>query len=205
MKQEESLAHSTILTLLGYRRGTRHKKPQATKKSSRKRMHPLVAAHTDVGVITMLLFDAGDCAVLQRQQTKRTATTTTTTKVASTTTTTTDHDESEWIDVQLPRMVPVDPIFVVNIADCLSDLCNGYLPSTLHRVVPRGVTPRNCLALFVGLDPKVELRLPGSNSGVLSYEEWRRRRIADAQSVLKGGYPGKEEPTKHVVGDSPET
>ena len=46
-----TLSHSSILTLLGYRKGTRHKKTQ-----KKRFIHPLVAAHTDVGVITVLLF-----------------------------------------------------------------------------------------------------------------------------------------------------
>ena len=59
-----------------------------------------------------------------------------------------------------------DPIFVVNVADCLSELSGGALPSTVHRVVaarqePQSHVPRNCCALIVGLDPDCELRLGG--------------------------------------------
>lgn len=149
-----SVKHSSILTLLGYRTGTRHR---------RKEKPPLVAAHTDVGVITFLLFDNGDCATLQRADREK---------------------EGSWVDIKLPPHVGEDPVFVVNLGDCLSDLCNGLLPSTLHRVIPGADSvPRNCLALFVGLDPNETLRLPDGNK--MSYEVWRKLRIARAQSVLK--------------------
>lgn len=154
LSMKGSVTHSSILTLLGYRTGTRHR---------RKEKPPLVAAHTDVGVITFLLFDNGDCAALQRADRTK---------------------EDSWVDVQLPQQVSDDPVFVVNLGDCLSELCNGLLPSTLHRVVPRADSvPRNCLALFVGLDPSETLRLPDGNK--MSYEVWRKLRIARAQSVLK--------------------
>lgn len=143
---------TSILTLLGYRVGTRHK---GNNKG------PLVAPHTDVGVITMLLFDNGNCADLQRSDGK-----------------------DGWLDVHLPSRVPEDdPLFVVNVADCLSELCRGKLPSTFHRVVAKpGKFPRNCCALFVGLDPEAKLLMNGTQ---MSYEEWRKLRIARAQSVLK--------------------
>jgi isopenicillin N synthase-like dioxygenase len=144
---------TSILTLLGYRTGTRHKG---------KNKGPLVAAHTDVGVITMLLFDgAKTCATLQRS-----------------------NGMGKWIDVELPHSVPVDPIFVVNVADCFAELSQGLVPSTLHRVVAwrESTVPRNCCALFVGLDPRAQLTI---GNEVISYEEWRKRRIAKAQSVLQ--------------------
>mmetsp|Transcript_24052 Transcript_24052/g.56876 ORF Transcript_24052/g.56876 Transcript_24052/m.56876 type:complete len:157 (+) Transcript_24052:11-481(+) len=57
---------TSILTLLGYRTCNRHKKTQ-----NKRQIHPLVAVHTDVGVITMLLFDGGSandtCGILQRK------------------------------------------------------------------------------------------------------------------------------------------
>ena len=139
-------SHTSILTLLGYRKGARH---QGCKK-------PLVAAHTDVGVITVLLFDSGGSAVLQRA------------------------DGDNWIDVKLPLIVPSDPVFIVNIGDCLSDLCGNRLPSTMHRVMPRNghnTTPRNSLALFVGFKPDQTLRI---NGDTMTYEEWRRLKIAKA-------------------------
>jgi isopenicillin N synthase-like dioxygenase len=147
----DALTQSSILTLLGYRTGSRHKG---------KNKSPLVASHTDVGVVTILLFDQGDCALLQR------------------------YDASgDWIDVELPKTIPQDPVFVVNIADCFSDLTQGKLPSTLHHVVAKpGRTPRNCCALFVGLDPTLELKIDGES---LTFEEWRKRRIARSQLVLK--------------------
>ena len=157
--EEDSQVHNTsILTLLGYRTGSRHKKLQQKKK---KTVHPLVAAHTDVGVITVLLYDGGDCAVLQRQS-----------------------DNNDFEDVLLPSQVDDDPIFVVNIADCLSALTSKRLPSTVHRVMPKeGASPRNCLALFVGLQPEEQLIIDGQEQ---SYETWRKNRVAQSQSVLKG-------------------
>ena len=147
---------SSILTLLGYRDGSRHKG---------KNKGPLVAAHTDVGVITVLLYDGGNqtCASLQRR------------------------DGDGWVDVDLPFDVPNDPVFCVNVADCLSDLSGHRLPSTVHRVVAnrQSRTPRNCCALFVGLDPACQLRLEGETEAI-SYEEWRRQRIARSQQVLRG-------------------
>eukprot|EP00980_Cylindrotheca_fusiformis_P020722 scaffold7738_cov133-Cylindrotheca_fusiformis.AAC.31 len=163
VSRKESLDHTSILTLLGYRTGTRHKRTQ-----KKRHVHPLVASHTDVGVITVLLFDGGDCATLQRKV---------------------DNDqllesvEAKWADVMLPPIVPNDPVFVVNIADCLSELSQNYLPSTLHRVIPgTGSIPRNCLALFVGLEPQEMLTF---GNDTMSYEEWRKKRIAKSQEVLK--------------------
>lgn len=159
---EKSLVHNTsILTLLGYRTGSRHKKLQQKKK---KTIHPLVAAHTDVGVITVLLYDGGDCAVLQRQSMSS--------------------GISRFQDVILPSQIDEDPVFVVNIADCLSALTSKRLPSTIHRVMPReGASPRNCLALFVGLKPEEKLIIDDSE---ISYEVWRKNRITQSQNVLRG-------------------
>lgn len=163
MAKKESLDHTTILTLLGYRKGTRHKKTQ-----KKRYIHPLVAAHTDVGVITVLLFDGGNSAVLQRKNSASEKGV---------------DNQDEWTDVNLPSNVPEDPIFVVNIADCLSELSNNFLPSTLHRVMPgSGVSPRSCLALFVGLQPQEMLHF---HEGTMTYEEWRKRRIAKAKAVLE--------------------
>jgi isopenicillin N synthase-like dioxygenase len=92
--------------------------------------------------------------------------------------------KEEFRDVLLPHCVDNDPVFVVNVGDCLSELTRNTLPSTIHRVVPReGNTPRNCLALFVGLDPEQELKL--SDGIVVSYEKWRKNRIAESQKVLR--------------------
>ena len=160
----KSLAHNTsILTLLGYRTGTRHKK---TKK--KRVVHPLVAAHTDVGVITVLLYDGGDCAVLQRQSPSSRQ----------------SNNNNQFQDVMLPsHAVEDDPIFVCNIADCLAALTMKRLPSTMHRFMPReGIVPRNCLALFVGLKADEKLIIDGEE---MSYELWRKRRIAESQNVLR--------------------
>jgi isopenicillin N synthase-like dioxygenase len=144
---------TSILTLLGYRPGTRHKG---------KNKGPLVAAHTDVGVITMLLFTGREsCASVQRK-----------------------NKNDGWDDVTLPYEIPQDPIFIVHVADCLSALSDGKVPSTVHRVIARhdSEVPRNCCALFVGLDPNASLTIQGEK---ISYEEWRKRRIANAQTSLK--------------------
>jgi isopenicillin N synthase-like dioxygenase len=145
---------SSMLTLLGYQIGTRHKG---------KNKGPLVAAHTDVGIITILLFDGKDtCATLQRSD-----------------------GHGGWMNVELPHQLPHNPIFVINIADCLSELSQGRVPSTVHRVVANrsGSAPRNCCALFVGLDPNAKIQ---AGSNVLTYAEWRRLRIEKATSILKG-------------------
>jgi isopenicillin N synthase-like dioxygenase len=192
---------TSILTLLGYTVGSRHKKGH--------KKGPLVAAHTDVGVLTFLLFDAGSCATLQRHHREassvvpsarfQAAATSTSTGGASnrgsgsTTTTNATTSSEEWVNVHLPRSVPPDPVFVINVADCLSDLSGGRLPSTLHRVVANrtppppitnhpGHSPRTCLALFVGLHPDAPLRIQGES---LSYEKWRKRRIERAVKVFK--------------------
>ena len=179
--------NTSILTLLNYCKGTRHhnsKTQQQQKKKNKKRfIHPLVAAHTDVGIITVLLFDAGDCAVLQRQLKDDGS----------------QNQEIQWADVTLPSGTS-SPTFVVNIADCLSELSDYFLPSTLHRVMPSNsglMSPRNCLALFVGLDPNQNLHFhhrdgsgEGNNQesqqdGMMTYEEWRKQRIIKSQTVLK--------------------
>lgn len=174
---DKSTNHTSILTLLGYQPGSRHKK------GSKAYMRPLVSAHTDVGVITVLLFDNGSCATLER--------------AANAPNNANTDNTIEWLDVTLPTLKDDnDPIFVVNVGDCLSDVSGGMLRSTLHRVMPRPChlssshdtllddkVARTCLALFVGLDPSALLTLPSGE--VLSYEEWRRRRIARAQAVMK--------------------
>ena len=159
----EARQDTSILTLLNYKRGKRHQKS--------KKAQALVAPHTDVGVITCLLFDKGDCAVLQRAESTAIA-----------------HEmgaDRKWIDVKLPPKVPDDPLFVVNIGDCFSELCGGVIPSTIHRVMPRndGTVARNCLALFYGLDPGDSITLPSGEQ--MTYEEWRKTRIARAAKILK--------------------
>ena len=188
---------SSILTLLGYRHGARHKQQQQqSRKKKQSSRDPLVAAHTDVGIITLVLFDQGyECAKLQRigkgdgpqGETQQT-----------------DDENAPWIDVNLPPIVEGhDPVFVVNVADCLSELSQGRLVSALHRVVPvvAGGTPtnkstRNGCALFVGLDPHQRLLFPcnkeedaetETTTRTMTFEEWRKERIFRAQRTLQ--YP----------------
>jgi len=127
-------------------------------------------------VITLLLFDNGRCAALEQ----------------AATTSNTERENIEWLDVNLPPLHDNNPVFVVNVGDCLSDLNGGTLRSTLHRVMPRPCPPsdvaldevaRTRLALFVRLEPSANLILPSRE--VFTYEEWRRRRIARAQAVMK--------------------
>ncbi|KAL7500326.1 hypothetical protein ACHAWT_010492 [Skeletonema menzelii] len=166
----QSSNHTSILTLLGYQYGSRHKK------GSKGYMRPLVAAHTDVGIITVLLYDNGKCATLQR--------------VANTSEA--DPKTDEWVNINLPAgpYYNDEPVFVVNVGDCLSELTGGTLRSTLHRVMPQTCekddsdAARSCLALFVGLEPSASLTLPHSGEH-MTYEEWRRGRIARATAVLK--------------------
>ena len=180
----ESKNHTSILTLLGYNPGSRHKK------GHRAYMRPLVSAHTDVGVITVLHFDGGKCAKLERAGNNSTPYNN---NIISS-------ENIEWIEVDLPLLDDDDdPVFVVNVGDCLAELSGGTLRSTLHRVMPRpciqpfeheidseaAAAPRTCLALFVGLEPSTSLRLPHSGGEVVSYEEWRRQRIARATAVKK--------------------
>ena len=164
----QSKNHTSILTLLGYQYGSRHKK------GSKGYMRPLVASHTDVGVITVLLYDSGKCAALQRVADASKA----------------DPTTKEWVDVVLPP-IQDDPVFVVNVGDCLSELTAGSLRSTMHRVMPQPCkkeendAARTCLALFVGLEPSACLTLPANDGDTITYEEWRKRRIAKATAVLK--------------------
>jgi isopenicillin N synthase-like dioxygenase len=154
----ETVASTTgILTLLGYK----GKKKNARKKN--KELRPLVAAHTDMGVITILLYEpTGGCAKLQRKD-----------------------EEGQWNDVLLPPLSE-DPVFVVHTGDCLSDMTGGTLRSTLHRVVlTGGIQESQCLAMCIGLNPDVVL-LQVSGGTTVTYEEWRRRRLIRAQAILKG-------------------
>ena len=74
-----------------------------------------------------------------------------------------------------------DPVFVVNICDCLSELTRGALKSTVHRVAEgAGDSPRHCLAMFFGFD--ADAVLP---SGV-SYGAWRHARVERALACLRG-------------------
>eukprot|EP00559_Dactyliosolen_fragilissimus_P008677 CAMPEP_0184872340 /NCGR_PEP_ID=MMETSP0580-20130426/41234_1 /TAXON_ID=1118495 /ORGANISM="Dactyliosolen fragilissimus" /LENGTH=500 /DNA_ID=CAMNT_0027375127 /DNA_START=474 /DNA_END=1976 /DNA_ORIENTATION=- len=199
---------TSILTLLGYRKGARH---------HGKCNRPLVAPHTDVGVITMLLFDDGDhsCAILQRAaREKSNPNGVKDTNVDANTNTNT----IDWVDVRLPICsTDNEPVFVINVGDCLSELCHGSLPSTLHRVMPmndsqykdnnnshnhqtnacerekneKGSKKKNtnhlartCLAMFVGPRPDVSFVFPHHNEPI-TFEEWRRKRIDRAMMVLR--------------------
>lgn len=223
---------SSILTLLGYRgrRRKRRKKKNKTKKmegarngmgSAGPRPRPdgparhLVAEHTDVGVITILAFDAGNCAVLERAGAAAAST------PGGTTT-------CDWVRVELPSRLPPDPLFVVNIGDCLSDLTGGCLRSTLHRVIrDTGDIPRHCLAHFIGFAPHAKLQFPprvpalradvdGRERGLdteavsadeaegaagpkpqvgtctMTFEEWRKARIDRALRILRQDTEGEK-------------
>ena len=182
-KEESSSHDASILTLLNYRKGARH---QGKK--------PLVAAHTDIGVITILLFDSGNSAVLQRAEGSQHENHIHET-VGCNDGKTLFSGETNWIDVTLPHQtLPYhDPVFVVNIGECLTELCQGILPSTLHRVMPKKIGNdecRSCLALFLGLKPEEKLIFPGTGfhkneERERTFEEWRRERIAKAAEVLR--------------------
>jgi hypothetical protein len=80
----------------------------------------------------------------------------------------------------LPPTVPGDPIFNLNIADCLSDLSHEYLlpfDSTSCDAGDRNFSSKLPRALFVGLDPKESLTL---RSGRISFEEWRKKIISES-------------------------
>lgn len=159
---------TSILTCLGYHKGARHHPGKNMNKN-----RPLVAAHTDVGVITMLLFDQGNAAVLQRISSQDNP-----------------GEKPEWINVVLPSLEEDDdPCFVINVGDCLSELCGKILPSTLHRVMPvtldnKTSTPRNCLAMFAGVAPDTVLSFPSLEEEEaarnMTYEEWRKYRVTRA-------------------------
>ena len=168
-------ATASILTLLGYGRRddgeimrglARNGSANCNKKKKKRRrgQRPLIAAHTDVGVVTILLEDGGSCAVLERADL---------------------NNSNAWTPMRLPPLnyVSQDPVFIVNIGDCLSDLSHGALKSTLHRVsVEPGDRPRHSLGMFVGFPPDVPLPLP---EGPITYRDWRKARVAAAMATLK--------------------
>ena len=118
--ENETPHHTSILTLLGYQPGSRHKR------GSKGYLRPLVSAHTDVGVITVLLFDRGQCAALQRAGGAA------------------DPDPREWVDVDLPpARGGDDPVFVVNVGDCLSELSGGWSV----RRIRESLEPVGCFAM----------------------------------------------------------
>jgi isopenicillin N synthase-like dioxygenase len=95
------ITHTSILTLLDYRKGARHQG---------KHKNTLISAQTDVGVITVLLFDGGgenSCAMLQRKD------------GTAPSSSSQVNETNNWVNVTLPHSVPRDPVFVVNIGDCL--------------------------------------------------------------------------------------
>lgn len=173
--------------------------------------YPLVAKHTDVGMFTILLFDQGNSAMLQRkatsydkqQQQNQNQNDNNNNKSDNDSDDENEEDE-EWIDVTLP---PINnnnnsscSYFVVNIGDCLSKLTKSYIPSTKHRVIPMdGYDSRNCLAYFVGLHSDTILKVPldekknenaNENEDTISFrtmtfEEWRKERICNVMKVLK--------------------
>eukprot|EP00946_MAST-07B_sp_MAST-7B-sp1_P004587 g4587.t1 len=184
----QSNATSSILTLLGYgrrddgeimralkrkRKGKNKKK--RTGKSTPKKL--LVAAHTDVGVVTILLEDGGSCAILERAG-----------RTARESASGEEKQSNDWVPMRLPPLdqVALDPVFIVNIGDCLSDLSHGALRSTLHRVAAApGDTPRHSLGMFVGFPPDVPLPIETEAScDGITYRDWRKARVAKAMAVL---------------------
>ena len=80
-----------------------------------------LGAHTDYGILTVLLADVGPGLQIL-------------------------NDHSEWIDV-----TPREDAFVINVGDALAVWTNDYWKSTIHRVVPTmspGGRPRRSIALF---------------------------------------------------------
>ena len=131
---------TNVLTLLGYK----GKKRNARKK--KKESRPLVAAHTDIGIITIRLYEpTGDCAKLQRRRNV---------VVKGSTRGSSSEKSKEWVDVILPPLND-DPMFLVNIGTGLSEMTQGTLQSRENRVVLTGGTrERQCLAMFVSLNPQ---------------------------------------------------
>lgn len=81
------------------------------------------AAHTDFGVITLLLQDNnGGLQVLNKQQ--------------------------EWVEAQ-----PINGTFVCNIGDLLHRWTNNYLSSNLHRVINRSGNERFSMPIFFDPNP----------------------------------------------------
>ena len=64
----------------------------------------LVAAHTDVGVVTILLEDGGSCALLERAG-----------QVAKKSTISEEKQSNEWVPMRLPPLdqLYLDPVFQV--------------------------------------------------------------------------------------------
>lgn len=153
--QQQDQDPNHILTLLGYQVGSRHK---AGTKAFNK---PLVAAHTDVGLLTILHYTNDDeptCAMLQRRS------------------------NDSWVDI--PIYDQDDPVFVINIGDCLSDMTGGKLPSTLHRIIPcpNYRKSRHCLAMFVGLQSNDQIIVDNKE---MTFDEWRKQRIARAIQTIQ--------------------
>lgn len=160
---------SSILALNGYKTAT----------TNMARKSDLIAAHTDVGVITILAFDGGDVGRLQMYK----------------------KSTQEWVDIQLPSEGDTGgghsngsissngvAYFVINVGDALSDYTGGVLKSTLHRVRASETAldccrPRHSLAFFVGLasDARVKLR----DGTPVTYQQWRKQKIARSMGMLK--------------------
>lgn len=80
-----------------------------------------LGAHTDYGILTVLLADPGPGLQILS-------------------------DDSEWLDVE-----PLEDAFIVNIGDALAVWTNNFWKSTVHRVVPTmtpGGRARRSIALF---------------------------------------------------------
>eukprot|EP00501_MAST-03F_sp_TOSAG23-6_P000626 GSMAST32.ASY1.ANO1.647.1 assembled CDS len=152
LSSKDNLKNCTsILTMNGYLKCS--KNPES---------NTLIAAHTDVGVITILCYDDGNTGKLQIK----------------------DTSNNTWVDACCPATAG-EAKFIINVGDCLSDFTLGRLQSTLHRVVANigAIKPRHSLAFFVGLDGKARTR--NIDGKPLTYSKWRKKCIKKSMRVLK--------------------
>ena len=175
-------SHTSILTMNRYPPSTTLTTTSATPTpASTTITDTLIAAHTDVGVITILAFDEGTTGSLQVWRAS----------------------DKTWVELGYKDLVPESTsaavegtedsaYFVVNVGDCLSDLTGGALKSTLHRVVPcvgsRARHLRHSLAYFVGLSSDTMVLTRAGKS--VPFEHWRRERVKRSMQVLKAAKAG---------------
>ncbi|KAK7537202.1 uncharacterized protein J3D65DRAFT_624737 [Phyllosticta citribraziliensis] len=115
-------------------------------------------AHTDFGVITLLLTDGLPGLQVQNQTT------------------------GQWVSVP-----PDENAFVVNVGDMLQQITGGYFKSNLHRVLNLGDADRYSVPYFFDgcLDARLK-RLDGADEDrILTVEEHMLERFATTYSVAK--------------------